>query len=92
MIGVTVPLFGGAILASYQKSDADEVAYARRRYEPDYDVWGVGYTYPFSRRTNLYVGYGQGGWDGTITSTPVVVAPTEPFDRAQFALGIRHFF
>lgn len=92
MLGVTVPLFGGALLASYQVSDADEVTFGLSRYEPDYTIFGVGYTYPLSRRTNMYIGYGQGEWDGTITSTPVVVSPSERFDRAQFALGIRHMF
>jgi len=94
MLGLTIPLFGGNLLGSYQMSDADEVTYGPlpTRYEPDYNVWGVGYTYPFSRRTNLYVAYGQVEWDGSITSTPVVVSPSERFDRKQFALGIRHLF
>lgn len=99
MLGVTVPLFGGNLLASYQMSDADMVTYgpptARQQYEPDYNVWGIGYTYPFSRRTNLYVGYGQGEWDGTINSlaTPGVnFSASDRFDYKQFALGIRHLF
>jgi len=94
MLGVTIPLFGGNLLASYQMSDADEVTYGPlpSRYEPDYNVFGIGYSYPFSRRTNMYIGYGQAEWDGTITSTPVAVSPSERFDRKQFALGIRHLF
>ena len=98
MLGVTVPLFGGNLLASYQQSDADMVTYgpptARLQFEPDYNVWGVGYTYPFSRRTNLYIGYGQGEWDGTINSLATVTnfAASERFDFKQFALGVRHLF
>ncbi len=98
MFGVTVPLFGGSILASYQYADADNVngvtatnvAYG---YEPDYSVWGVGYSYPFSRRTNMYIGYGQREWDGTISQAATTLGgASERFDFKQFALGIRHLF
>lgn len=99
MLGVTVPLFGGSLLASYQMADADMVTYgpatARLQFEPDYNVFGIGYSYPFSRRTNMYVGYGQGQWDGTINS---IAAPgtnfsaSDRFDFKQFAVGVRHLF
>jgi len=96
MLGVTVPLFGGQILGSYQYSDADNVtgtnvngAYS---FEPDYSVWGIGYSYPFSRRTNMYIGYAQQEWDGNVSQSGVAAAPSQRFDRKQFALGIRHLF
>jgi len=98
MAGVSVPLFGGSILASYQYSDADNIngstttgAYS---FEPDYSVWGIGYTYPFSRRTNMYIGYGKMEWDGNVSQNNVSAgaAPSQRFDKQQFALGIRHLF
>jgi predicted porin len=99
MLGVSVPLFGGSILGSYQYADADSVTgvtttnlpYA---YEPDYSVWGIGYTYPFSRRTNMYIGYGKMEWDGNITTNGISAGatPAQRFDKQQFALGIRHLF
>jgi len=93
MLGVTVPLFGGNIRASYQYSDADTVTTATYQFEPDYSVWGIGFDYPFSRRTNMYVGYGQRGWDGTISQTPLPLStPSQRVDRSQFAVGIRHLF
>jgi general bacterial porin, GBP family len=92
MVGVTVPLLGGNIRASYQYSDADTITTATYSFEPDYSVWGIGFDYPFSRRTNLYVGYGQREWDGALTSTPVQANPSARVDRAQFALGLRHLF
>jgi predicted porin len=92
MLGVTVPLFGGSLLASYQTADADSVVTGTSVFEPDYNVWGIGYSYPFSRRTNMYIGYGQAEWDGTITTTPATVAPSQRFDRSQFAIGLRHLF
>jgi general bacterial porin, GBP family len=94
MLGVTVPMFGGAFLASYQYSDADNIDTAAYQFEPDYSAWGIGYTFPFSRRTNMYIGYGQTEWDGSVrlTPTPSTTNPSARFDRKQFALGIRHLF
>jgi len=93
MLGVTAPLFGGNIRASYQYSDGDNVNTATYQFEPDYSVWGIGYDYPFSRRTNLYIGYGQREWDGTIVQTPLPLStPSQRVDRSQFAVGIRHLF
>jgi predicted porin len=102
MVGVTVPLFGGSLLGSYQYSDGKNIIPASSlgtySIEPDYSVWGVGYTYPFSRRTNMYIGYGQREWDGTVSSfggvpvTGLLTQPSQVFDRAQFAVGLRHIF
>ena len=96
MIGATVPLMGGSLLGSYQYSNAKNVqggtgaaAYA---FEPDYSVWGIGYSYPFSRRTNMYVGYGQQSWDGAISLGGSKTDPTNQFNKKQFALGLRHLF
>ncbi len=95
MIGVTVPIGTKVkILASFQDSDAKNVINGLAQFEPDYDVWGVGFSYELSRRTNLYVGYAQRSWDGRITQTSGVALPqaAQIFDRDQFALGIRHSF
>jgi predicted porin len=99
MVGVSVPLFGGSILASYQYSDADNVngrtsTNLPYSFEPDYSVWGLGYTYPFSRRTNMYIGYGKVEWDGNVSTNGVSAGatPSQRLDKQQFALGIRHLF
>jgi len=95
MIGVTIPLGANAkILGSYQDSDAKNIQNGLSSFEPDYNVWGIGFEYAFSRRTNLYVGYGQRSWDGRISDTAGVLLPqaAQIFDRDQFALGIRHVF
>jgi general bacterial porin, GBP family len=97
MVGVTVPLFGGSLLGSYQYSDAKNIISPVNgaQFEPDYSVWGIGYTYPFSRRTNMYIGYGQREWDGeirTVGGAGVLTQASQAFDRSQFALGIRHLF
>ncbi len=94
MAGVTVPLFGGNLRGSYQYSDAKNIISGLAQYEPDYSVWGIGFDYPFSRRTNLYVGYAQREWDGRVTQASGSALPqaSQIFDRAQFALGLRHNF
>jgi predicted porin len=88
MLGATVPMFGGSLMASYQSADADSQTYATAAglasFKPDYWVWGLGYQYPLSRRTNLYTGYGQVSADGTLNATQV--------DQKQFGMGIRHLF
>jgi predicted porin len=94
MGGVSIPLMGGSLLASYQYADADNIINNLAQFEPDYSVWGIGYSYPFSRRTNMYLGYGQREWDGEIRSTAGVLLPeaSQVYDRKQFAIGIRHLF
>ena len=97
MVGLTVPLVGGSLFGSYQWSDAKNIDTATFSFEPDYNVWAVGYTYPFSRRTNFYTAYGQRKWDGNITNVVVPVTgalanAAQVVDFKQFMVGIRHLF
>ena len=85
MVGLSVPLFGGSLLGSYQKRDGDSVTVCLLASttaacpatvagsppnivtrEADKDVWGIGYTYPLSRRTNLYISYSDSDGDGAL--------------------------
>jgi predicted porin len=94
MLGLTVPLFGGNLRGSYQYSDAKNIINGLAQFEPDYSVWGIGYDYPFSRRTNIYLGYAQREWDGRVTQASGSALPqaSQIFDRSQFAVGLRHLF
>jgi len=94
MFGISAPLFGGKLMASYQWADAKNIINGLAQFEPDYNVWGIGYSYPFSRRTNMYIAYGQRSWDGSVRSTTGALLSTvaQTVDRDQFALGIRHLF
>ncbi len=87
MVGASVPLFGGSLLASYQSSSADgqnvTTAAGVVNFDPDYSVYAIGYLYPVSSRTSLYAGYGQRDGSGTLAKT---------FDKEQFALGVNHKF
>jgi predicted porin len=88
MFGATVPLLGGQLMASYQDSNGSSTSYPTPTgtavFDPDYSVWGLGYQYPFSRRTNWYAGYGHVSADGSLSSTQVA--------RKQFGTGLRHRF
>lgn len=87
MVGASVPLFGGSLLASYQSSSADgqnvTTASGVVNFDPDYSVYAIGYLYPVSNRTSLYAGYGQRDGSGTLSKA---------FDKEQFALGVNHKF
>ncbi len=89
MFGVTVPLFGGNILASYQDKDGDPVnigtAAVPITREADLAIWAIGYTYPLSRRTNVYLNWSSK--DGKKSLNGVASQ-----DRTQGTIGIRHLF
>jgi predicted porin len=75
-------------MASYQSADADSQTYSTSTgtatFDPDYSVWGLAFSYPLSRRTNVYVGYAQVSADGSLNATQT--------DRQQLGLGMRHLF
>jgi GBP family porin len=97
--GVTVPLLGGQALASYQKRDGDianvclgtfavatnicTVALTPR--EGDRKVWSIGYTYPLSRRTNLYGSFSDSDGEKFYQNNISI-------DARQYQVGIRHLF
>ena len=107
MAGVTVPLLGGALLGSYQRRNGDSVdvctgtlvagacpaasAFNRSR---DVEIWAVAYTYPLSRRTNLYINYSDADVDNR--SGPVAggtgVSTISAAGRKQYTAGFRHLF
>jgi GBP family porin len=96
-VGVKVKLVGGELLAAYQGRDDD--------WNANMDVWGLGFTYPFSRRTNLYTFVSDASADDNPTSQLVsggrivregYTAPQidayRARDRLQFGVGLRHLF
>ena len=98
MAGVSVPLFGGSLLGSYQKRDGDSVAVclsavtsgpcpvtAVANRQAERDVWAIGYAYPLSRRTNLYINFSDSDGEGALQGSTTV-------DRKQYTMGIRHLF
>jgi predicted porin len=98
MLGVSAPLFGGEALAAWQDRSDDA-------YGADLNVWGIGYTYPLSNRTNLYAFYADTSADstpraqttagGAVTVEGYTAAQINSYwdrNRSQFGFGLRHRF
>ena len=99
LAGVTVPLLGGSLLASYQRRSGDQTSVclgtfvpatngcsvARTTRESDRDVWSIGYTYPLSRRTNLYATFSDSDGEKFLNNNIGI-------DRKQYTAGMRHLF
>jgi predicted porin len=96
-LGVKVKLVGGELFAAYQGRDDD--------WNANLDVWGLGLTYPLSRRTNLYTFVSDTSADDTPAAqvvsgglivregyTPSQISTYRNRDRLQFGAGIRHTF
>jgi predicted porin len=84
MLGGTWTMGKFAVFGSYQVFDADSKQVGTVNYEPDYNVWGVGATYNFSARSNLYASYASRDADGTLVGNN--------FNAKQFAIGMAHKF
>lgn len=91
--GVKLKLLGGEVLASYQaRRDQD--------WGADLDTWGLGYTYPLSKRTNLYTFVADTQADAKLVAvaaggagyTKAQIDAYTARDRTQFGLGLRHLF
>ena len=96
-IGLKVKLVGGEAFAAYQGRDDD--------WKANLDVWGLGFTYPMSRRTNLYTFVSDTSADNTPMAQAVSgglivregytssqISTYRERDRVQFGAGIRHMF
>jgi predicted porin len=96
-LGFKLKAIGGELLAAWQGRDDD--------FNADLGVWGVGFTYPLSRRTNVYTFVSDTRADDTPSAqvvsagrivsegyTPAQIAAYRERDRLQFAVGLRHLF
>jgi predicted porin len=81
MGGVTAPLGGGIVRASYQKRDGDEVGGENR----DLRVISLAYEYFFSKRTSAYAAAADSDGKGTLDNNPA-------YDRRQYTVGLMHKF
>lgn len=85
MLGVTVPVGAGALLASFTRKDD------RTGLNADADQWAVGYTHALSRRTNLYTSFARINNDPGAAFTVGNASEPGSGDKA-FNIGIRHKF
>jgi predicted porin len=59
LAGVTVPVAGGNLLASYINHNDRTARTAPGGGDRDANQWAVGYSYPLSRRTSVYTSYAR---------------------------------
>jgi predicted porin len=96
-VGGKIRVAGGEFLASYQGRD-DE-------WNANLNVWGLGYSYPLSRRTNIYTFVSDTNASDNPTQQVVVggrivvpgytssqISAYRERDRMQFGFGLRHNF
>lgn len=92
MVGVSAPVGGGTVLASFIKK-TDKAANSNAGAKQ----YAVGYTYPLSKRTNVYTSYGRitndaGAAFAVGDATQAAAAPNAGQSSSQFAVGVRHTF
>lgn len=99
-IGVNVPAFKGNVLVGYSKF-RDKTANVSGA---DFQLWGINYRYPLSKRTMLYAGYAKGTNDqyatrillgGGDTSALVNTLPANNkmgYDPSRWDFGMTHSF
>jgi predicted porin len=81
MAGVSAPLGGGSLMASYNNRNGKQ----QGTYEADLVRWGIAYSYPLSRRTNLYASYADNNGKKSLDNNP-------SYDYRQYTVGVRHLF
>jgi len=95
MLGLSAPVGGGTVLASYiQKKDQVTGSDAGGKQ------FAIGYTYPLSKRTNLYASYARINNDSQGQNTVCdasncggpTTAPNPGNNSSAFSVGVRHTF
>ncbi len=82
LVGVSAPVGAGTVLASYVRNDVKDIAAGET------DQYAIGYTHPFSKRTNLYTSYSHTKNDGAVQLNTFANGE----DGRQFNVGVRHRF
>lgn len=82
LLGVSAPLAGGTVLASYIRSDVKDLDSGKS------EQFAVGYTYPLSKRTKVYTSYAHVSNDANVGLISGVNGET----ASKFNVGINHAF
>jgi GBP family porin len=90
MVGVTVPVGAGTILASYQVRNGEAIrTSATATYEADRRIAAVAYAYSLSKRTRLYAELADSTGKQSIAEG---TAATDAYNRREFRVGLNHYF
>jgi predicted porin len=85
LLGVSAPVGAGTLLASYIRNDVTDASAAKS------DQYALGYTYPLSKRTNVYTSASFLKNDDNVALNTAATAPVGASVRL-FNVGIRHTF
>jgi len=97
-LGGAMKLGPGELLVNYmQRKIRGSILKPLNLGEPKADTWGIAYTYPMSKRTNLYATWGMvnNNSDGAyalVYSQSSYKAASTGADLSAFAVGVRHVF
>lgn len=95
-VGATAPIGAGEFLVSagYGKGDLNVDTKKDAKRSADAYIIQVGYTYPFSKRTNLYAGAGymQTSMEDGITNNDGTTSSDKDFKTTQVMFGLLHKF
>jgi len=78
-VGLAAPLAGGRVMVAWQSARLGSGAYKTAAEKTSYDRYSAVYTYPFSKRTNLYAAatYGTGYAFANVALTQGIVGTME---------------
>ncbi len=91
-VGLRTNVGTGEFIAQFQLSDPNGSVVRNGQQARDQKVYSVGYTYPLSKRTNVYgfASYLDGAWFDTVSNGTTVSA--SDWSTRQLAVGLLHRF
>lgn len=96
LLGLTAPVAGGVVRASWQYLDGEEQALAAGKFAAERTVWSLGYSYNLSKRTIAWgvATHSLGGKSLDADSQPgyAMSADRGEVNRSVFTIGLTHSF
>lgn len=98
LVGLTAPVAGGLLRASFQRLDGEASQASALPVEVERDIWSVGYTYDLSKRTTVYgvVSYSVGGKSFDKDAQAGYQMADDDgralFNRTMTSIGLKHNF
>lgn len=90
IVGLTIPIGAGNLLASYQYRDGKPIRSSlTKTFEADRGILAVGYLYSLSKRTKIYVQAADSTGKKSIAEG---TAATDTYNRREFRIGLNHNF
>lgn len=96
LLGLTAPLAGGLVRASWQYLDGKEKQLAAGTFAAEREVWSLGYSYHLSKRTIAWGVASHSSGDKSLDKNSqagyVMAADRQDVNRSMLTLGLTHSF